>query len=143
MPFLCATAAVAAGSAASSRWASKLQQLQQQQTPAEAAIAAADDVTAAAAESASDDELEAFDLHSSSSSSKAPRQLREVQMPALCSVRQLASLLGVQVSQLEEVFEEQLGEEVKSGGWVLLGVVGEVVVGCACAVAAGMCWVYK
>lgn len=37
-------------------------------------------------------------------------------MPALCSVRQLAVLLGVQVSQLEAVLKEQLGEEVKSGG---------------------------
>jgi len=45
-----------------------------------------------------------------------PRQLRELQMPVLCSVRQLAALLGVQVSQLEAVLKEQLGEEVKSGG---------------------------
>jgi hypothetical protein len=41
--------------------------------------------------------------------------MREVQMPELCSVRQLAGLLGVELQQLEGVLKEQLGEEIKSG----------------------------
>lgn len=41
--------------------------------------------------------------------------MREVQMPVMCSVRQLAGLLGVELQQLEGVLKEQLGEEIKSG----------------------------
>jgi hypothetical protein len=115
----------AAGSAASSRWASKLQQLQQQAAPTAAAAAVDDGGSTSAEESASDDELDAYAFeHSSSSSSSSadgsqgPRQLREAQMPPLCSVRQLAGLLGVQVTRLEDVLQEQLGEEVKSGAWL-------------------------
>ena len=115
------TAQAAAGSAASSRWAGKLQQLQQQQQAAPANSAEA--LTAA---EASEDEADflaaADDLSSTDSGSgggggsgKAPRQLRELQMPAQCSVRQLALLLGVQLTQLEDVLREQLGEEAKSG----------------------------
>lgn len=123
-PFLCplsllrpCAAAAAAGNAASSRWASKLQQLQQQPAaPAEAAASAAD--AAAGSESDSDAafaQADAFTSGSSSSGSAAPRQLREVQMPALCSVRQLAVLLDTTLQQLEVVLKEQLGEEIKSG----------------------------
>lgn len=112
-------AIAAAGSAASSRWASKLQQLQQQAAPAAAAAVADEAGSTSAEESASDDELEvyAFEHGSSSTGSQGPRQLREAQMPPLCSVRQLAGLLGVEVTRLEAVLQEQLGEEVKSGEW--------------------------
>lgn len=120
LPCVDPAAVAAAGSAASSRWASKLQQLQQQAAPA-AAVADGGGSTSAE-ESASDDDLEtyAFEHASSSSSStgtQGPRQLREAQMPPLCSVRQLAGLLGVEVTRLEAVLQEQLGEEVKSGEW--------------------------
>lgn len=121
---MCCPLCAASGSSQDvNRWASKLQALQAAQSNKDAStsqntqlaqqeLTSAQQVLSPAAAAAGDDDDSHH--HHQAVQPSGPSQPVEVVLPAQCSVRQLAGLLGTNVENLETVLQS-LGDNIRSG----------------------------